>query len=125
VLREEPGLRVIAAHGRLVRVPQGGPFTRAVHLARPMTLQGAVVCTDGLELQVLSRRERLIRGNRTVHSLARLVVPLHRLETVSAADHPRYAGVRVMALRVGSTTLELPLPTGSAAEGFLLARAPR
>ncbi|WP_407343674.1 hypothetical protein [Pengzhenrongella phosphoraccumulans] len=121
VLRSEPGLRVLAAHGRIVRIPRGGAATRALHLARPMTLQGAIVCGDADLRLILGRRQWLVRGNRTEHSLSQLTVPLARFEAATVRDHPRYLGVRVVTLRAGEARLDVPVPTGSAAEEVLLA----
>jgi len=119
--RAEPGLRPLAAHGRTVVAPRGGSLTRALHVVRPMTLQGAIVCSDGLELQVLSRSEWWVRGKRPVHSLARTVLRLARLDAVEVRDDPRYAGVRVVALHAHAACIEVPVPVGSDAERVLLA----
>ena len=91
----------------------------AIHAAWPMTLQGALVCSDGREVQVLHRRQWWVRGRRPVHSVARTVIPVSRVDSVSVREHERYAGVRVVSVRLGRTVLELAVPQGSDAEVVL------
>ena len=97
--REEPTVTLLAAHPRTAVLPRGGGgpgglATRAVHTAWPMTLQGALVCSDGREVQIIHRRHWWIRGRRPVHSIARTVFPISRVQSVSVRDDERYAGVR-------------------------------
>ncbi|MGV8966341.1 MAG: hypothetical protein ACOH2F_08675 [Cellulomonas sp.] len=120
VLRSQPGLRVETAHGRVVLTPRGGFATRMMHLALPMTLHGAVVCADEHTRVILGRREWLVRGNRTEHSLSQLTIPLPGLATTTVRDHPRYLGVRIVTLHRGDARLEVLVPTGSPADQALL-----
>lgn len=122
--REDPAAVLLAAHPRRVvtlRETSGVPalVARAAHAAWPMTLQGALVCSDGREVQVLHRRHWWMRGRRPVHSVARTVIPVSRVESVSVRDDQRYLGVRVVVVRLGTTVLELPVPQGSDAETVL------
>lgn len=121
LLGGEPAMRLLAAHSRRVLVPRGGALTRALHVVRPMTLQGALVCASTREMQVLHRRDWLVRGNRPVHSLARTILLLGRLEAVTAREDAHYGGVSVVTLHAGTTSIDLPVPSGSAAERVLLA----
>lgn len=115
----EPGLRTLAAHPRRTVLPRGGPLGRVTHLVRPMTVQAAIVATDGRELQVFGRARFLTRGRAPVHSESRLVVPLDRVTGVAAQRHPAYPDVTVVTLRAGETAIDLPVPAGSDAERVL------
>ena len=117
---DEPAMQLLAAHARRALVPRGGALTRALHVVRPMTLQGALVFASTHEVQVLHRRDWLVRGNRPVHSLARTVLLLGRLDAVTVRQDARYAGVSVVTMRAGTTSIDLPVPSGSAAERALL-----
>lgn len=124
LLRQEPQVQLLAAHGRRVVRPRGGAGPRALHLARRTTLQGVVIGTDAQTLYVLCRRAFLVRGNRPVHSIVRVVVRLDTLDSVTTQEHPRYVGVSVVVLRAGAASIQLLLPTDSAAERALVG-APR
>jgi len=128
VLAENPGMTLLAAHARGVVVPwaegPGGVLVKMLHAMWPMTLQGAVLCGDDRELQVLHRRHWWVRGVRPVHSIARTVLPLARIRTVTVEDHPVYRGVEVVTLGLGGVDLTLPVPTGSAARAALVATRP-
>ena len=119
VADREPGLRALAAHPRRTVVPQRGGVSRVLHLLHPMTVQAAVVASDGRELQVFGRRAWLARGRTPVHSESRLVLPLDRLTEVRAVPHPAYAGVVVVTLRAGEAAIDLPVPAGTDAERVL------
>lgn len=119
VADREPGLRALAAHPRRTVVPQRGGVSRVLHLLHPMTVQAAVVASDGRELQVFGRRAWLARGRTPVHSESRLVLPLDRLTEVRAVPHPGYAGVVVVTLRAGEAAIDLPVPAGTDAERVL------
>ena len=122
--RNEPDVRLLAAHGRLVLAPRGGAVSRGLHSVRPMILQGALVCRNETELQVISRRDWLVRGNRPVLSLARTVVTLAKIDAVSSRQDAEYTGVRVVTLRAGATSIDFPVPADSEAERILLSLAP-
>jgi hypothetical protein len=120
LLGGEPAMRLLAAHARRVLAPRGGALTRALHAVRPMTLQGALVLASTKEVQVLHRRDWLVRGNRPVHSLARSVLLLGRLDAVTARQDACYAGVSVVTMCAGTSSIDLPVPSGSVAERVLL-----
>jgi hypothetical protein len=113
-------MRLLGAHPRQIVLPSpsgtGAVLTRLAHRVRPMTLQGAVVCSDGREIVVLHRRPWWVRGQRPVHSVARTVIPVARAGTPVLVDHELYPQVHVV--RIGGT-LELPVPAGSAGEAAL------
>lgn len=122
--REEPTATLLAAHPRLVVPPRagdgpGGLVTRVLHTAWPMSLQGALVCGDGREIQIIHRRHWWMRGRRPVHSVARTIFPISRVDSVTVREHEEYAEVRVVSLRLGSTVLDLPVPQGSDMESVL------
>lgn len=119
VADRERGLKALAAHPRRVVQPRSGGVSRAVHLLHPMTVQAAVVASDGRELQVFGRRAWLARGRTPVHSESRLVLPLERLTEVRERPHPAYRDVTVVTLRAGDTALDLPVPAGSDAARVL------
>lgn len=119
VADREPGLRALAAHPRRTVQPLRGGVSRVVHVLHPMTVQAAVIASDGRELQVFGRRAWLARGRTPVHSESRVVLPLERLTDVRVAPHPVYAGVVVVTLRAGDAALDLPVPAGSDAERVL------
>ncbi|MCG7286343.1 hypothetical protein MHY85_10215 [Cellulomonas sp. ACRRI] len=119
VADREPGLRALAAHPRRTVVPRRGGLTRVLHVLHPMTVQAAVVASDGRELQLFGRRAWLARGRTPVNSESRLVLPLDRLTEVRAAEHPGYADLVVVTLRAGDAAIDLPVPAGSDAERVL------
>ncbi|WHP17729.1 hypothetical protein [Cellulomonas sp. ES6] len=123
VADREPRLRTLAAHPRRVVTPASGA-SRLLHLLHPMTVQGAVICSDGRELQVFGRAAWLVRGRTPVHSESRLVLPVARLTAVQELRHPRYPDVTVVVLRAGNTEIELPVPSDSDARRVLTGLAP-
>ncbi|WP_372595360.1 hypothetical protein [Actinotalea sp.] len=116
----EPAMHLLGAHPRErvepVAPDAAGIVTRIGHRLWPMTLQGAIVCSDGRELVVLHRRPWWVRGARPVHSIARTMIPVDRANPFEILDHPDYHGVRT--IRIGGV-LELPVPLGSAGEQAL------
>ena len=130
VRREDPSMTLLAAHPGRAVVPVGGGgaaglLTRLVHAFWPMTLQGALLCSDGREALVVHRMLWWVRGRRPTYSVARTVIPLARVDSVTAADHDRYRAVRVLTVRLGRTVLEFPVPAGSDVETAMLATAGR
>ena len=117
----EPAMHLLGAHPRDRVEPlapdAAGFVTRLTHRLWPMTLQGAVVCSDGREVVVLHRRPWWVRGARPVHSIARTIIPVDRAHGVEALDHPDYRGVRLV--RIGGS-LEFPVPLDSAGERALV-----
>lgn len=128
LVTSEPAVVLRGAHPRTVVQPRAegaaGAIARAWHAVWPMTVQAAIVCSDGREVQVLHRRFWWVRGTRPVTSTARTIVPADRVRTVEVADHPVYAGVRVVRLGLGGITLTMPVPAGSGTELALVALAP-
>ncbi|MBO1753026.1 hypothetical protein J4G33_14530 [Actinotalea sp. BY-33] len=118
-LARREGVELLAAHPRTVVRPlgsgAGGAAAGLAHAAWPMTLHGAVVCRSEDELQLVHRREWWLRGRRPVHSIERTVLPLARVDEVTTGAHPRYADVTVVSVRLGETSLVLPVPAASRA----------
>ena len=119
--RREPGIRLLAAHGRATVRRRGGVLSRIADAVLPATLHGALVAATASELQVLSRREWLTRGGAPVLSRGRTVIALGSLRSVTAAEHSRYLGVSVVTLQVGSTRIPIHVPEDSPAKKVLLA----
>ncbi len=116
----EPAMRLLGAHPRQVVEPAAtgslAGMTRVAHWFLPMSLQGAIVCTDGREVMVLHRRPWWVRGQRPVHSVARTALPIARAGGLDVVNHSGYLGVRLV--RIGGV-LELPVPAGSPGEAAL------
>lgn len=126
ITRRDPQLRTWAWHERRgvrLRSEASGVVARLAHLVSPMTLQGAVVAGSETVLEVVSRRDWLRRGRGPEHSSGRLVIPWSRIDAVVVRPHPRYAGATSVELRLGSTPVEIVVPTGSDAHGFFAAAA--
>jgi hypothetical protein len=121
----EPQLRMLAAHGRQRVARRGGALSRLVDAVLPVTLHGAIVAVGADDLQVLSRWNWIVRGGSPVLSRARTIVRLATVTAVTAAEHPRFVGVTVVSIRFGAGVIELPVPSGSAAERVLRAVAAR
>jgi hypothetical protein len=119
--RREPAIRLLAAHGRVVVRRRGGVLSSIADAVLPITLHGALVAATPTELQVLSRREWFTRGGVPVLSRGRTVVSLDELRAVTVAEHPRYIGVSVVTLQVGSTRVPIDVPEGSPAQKALRA----
>ncbi|MCV2394955.1 hypothetical protein OEB99_11615 [Actinotalea sp. M2MS4P-6] len=118
LIAAEPAMDLRGAHARLLVTPRdAGSMNRLVHKVWPMWLQGAVVCTDGVELMVLHRRSWWVRGSRPVHSIVRTVLPLTRtvpLEVVPTGYED------VEEIRVHHDAARFPVPTGSPTQRALL-----
>ena len=117
--RREPDIRLLAAHGRAVVPRRGGVLSRIADAVLPITLHGALVAATPAELQVLSRREWFTRGGVPALSRGRTIVSLDALRSVTVAEHPRYLGVSVVTLQVGSTRIPIDVPEGSGAQKAL------
>jgi hypothetical protein len=117
----EPDVRLLAAHGRERVARRGGALSRLVDVVLPVTLHGAVVAAGAGDLQVLSRWDSLVRGGAPVLSRARTIVRLGAVTSVTTTEHPRFLGVTVVRLGFAAGGIELPVPTGSAAEWVLRA----
>jgi hypothetical protein len=119
LVAREPALRLLAAHGRTRIARRGGLVGRVADLVLPVVLHGAVVAAAAGELQVLSRWEWLVRGGAPALSRGRTIVRLDAVDGVTATEHQRYSGVTLVTLRLGTGGLDIPVPTGSAAERVL------
>lgn len=118
LIAAEPAMAVLGAHARrVVRLRDPGAVSGLVHRVWPMWLQGAVVCSDGVELVVLHRRSWWVRGSRPVHSLARTILPLDRAAPVEVLD-AAYRDVR--ELRVHHDAARFAVPAGSDTERALM-----
>ncbi len=118
LVRDEPAMSVRAAHARRVVEPiHASGLSRLLHRWWPMWLQGAVVCSDGVELMVLHRRTWWVRGSRPVHSVARTTMRLSAglpVEVVPTGYHG------VSEVRVLHDAARFAVPTGSPTERALL-----
>ena len=119
--RREPGVRLVAAHGRTVLTSRRGGVARLLDLIVPPTLHACVLALSDTELQIISRREWIVRGGAPVVSRARTVIALDVLTGADVADHPRYLGVSVVTLSAGSARVEVLVPSDSPARAALLA----
>ncbi|MCI2237396.1 hypothetical protein MN205_02685 [Kineococcus sp. TRM81007] len=123
VARQRPDLIALAWHGRQVLRPRltglVGALHHLPHPRSPVTLQAALLARDGTHLEVFGRRERLVRGQRPVHSSSRLLLPLRTLDRVRARPNPRYRRATDVTLQAGDAHLHLTVPTGSLAERLL------
>ena len=124
-VRERPALEACAWHGRRELVTAGGGAAallhKAVHALRPVMLQGAVLARTEGTLELFTRHDWLLPRADPVHSSSHVVVPLARLEGVSAEPHPRYDGVDVVVLNGGAEPTTLLLPGDSTARALLAA----
>jgi len=119
--KREPGVRLVAAHGRTVVKSRTGAVARLLDLFVPATLHACAVGMSDIELHVVSRREWIVRGGAPVVSRARTVIALEALTGATVADHPRYLGVSVVTLAAGRARIEFAVPESSDARRVLLA----
>jgi len=120
----EPGLRLLAAHGRRALAVSGGTLTTLSHLVKPAVLHGALLCATGTELQLLSRGVWIARGGAPVLSRARTIVPLAKLAEVTSRTHPVYQDVALLTLVVGGSSTEVVVPQASRLATVLLGLLP-
>ena len=125
LLAREPGLRLLAAHGRQRVATHGSALLRLLDLVNPAHLHAVVVLATDDELQVLHRGHLVTRGGAPIMSRGRTIVQLAGVDAVKRAEHPRYTGVTVVTVRSGSSAVEILVPAGSTAERALLAQLPR
>ena len=109
----ESGLRLLAAHGRRALAVHAGAMATLAHLVKPAVLHGALLCATDSELQLLSRGVWIVRGGAPVFSRKRTIVPLAKLSGVSARAIPEYPAVETLTLRVGGSSIDVVVPTGS------------
>jgi len=74
-----------------------------------------VICRTDRELHIIGRKAWLLRGNTPDLSRSHTTIPLAAIDAISLHPHPDYLGASVVALRLGTTTLDVVLPEGSAA----------
>jgi hypothetical protein len=120
IKRRDPSLRLLGAHGRRVLMTRGGTASWIAHVLWPMTLHGGLLSASATELQILSRREWLVRRSAPVVSLSRTIVIRARLSRVSKREHPDYIGADIVTLTSGASVLEIVVPSGSDVEKALL-----
>ena len=125
LVRADAGLRLLAAHGRSIVATSGDALAQAAHLAYPATLHGIVVSANNDELQLLSRRDWIVRRGAPVVSRVRTVIPFHTLSAVEIAPHPDYRDVDVVALVAGVARVVVVVPRNSVAERALAELAPQ
>ena len=119
--RREPDVRLVAAHGRSIVKSRSGAIARLLDIVAPATLHACAVGLGETELQIISRREWIVRGGAPVVSRSRTVIALDVLSAATVADHPRYLGVSVVTLSAGAARVEIPVPADSPARRVLLA----
>jgi hypothetical protein len=118
VAEAEPGMVALAGYERRTVEPvDAGALTRLLHRWWPMWLQGAVVCSDGVELQVLHRRSWWVRSKKPVLSVGRTVLMLGRTAPVEVVG-TAYRGVS--EIRVHHDAASFPVVAGSPIERYLL-----
>jgi hypothetical protein len=129
LLRAEPGLVLLAAHGRrVVALEAPGPAARMRERVQPWVLQGAAACADAHELVLLHRRAWVTRTRKPELSMVRTVLSLDRVRRLTPAVQSRpsgYDGVVELVLGRGAATLLVPAggDVERALEGLLVARA--
>jgi len=124
LLGREPGLRLLAAHGRRVLAVTGGVAVTVAHLVKPAVLNGALLCATETELQLISRRDWITRNGAPEVSRSRTIVPLAKLTGVTSRPHPLYSGAQVVTLAAGGSSIEIVLPAESPLGEVLLRAAP-
>jgi hypothetical protein len=119
--RREPGVRLVAAHGRTALKSRSGVVAKLLDLIVPATLHACVIGVSDTELHLISRREWIVRGGAPVVSRARTVIALELISAATVAAHPRFVGVSVVTLEAGAARVEVLVPDDSAARSALLA----
>ena len=121
LVRREPGVRLVAAHGRTVVKGRSGFVAGVLDVFAPANLHGCAIGISDTELHIISRREWIVRGGAPVVSRARTIIALHLVTGVTVDAHPRYLGVSVVTLSIGTARIEIPVPEDSTARTVLLA----
>ena len=120
LVRREPGVRLLAAHGRTAVKSRSGVVAKLLDLVVPATLHACVVGASDTELNIVSRREWIVRGGAPVVSRARTVIALDVISAATVAAHPRFVGVSVVTLEAGRARIEVLVPDDSPARSVLL-----
>ena len=118
--RKDAALDFRAAHGRAPVVPLAATVNDWL---RPSSVSGMLVAASPTELQVISRRAPIVRRSAVDHSRQRTIVFRGGIHSSRSAAHPRFAGLAVVTLQVGSTTVEFTTLQGSEVERELTAVA--
>ena len=121
LVRREPGVRLVAAHGRTALKSRSGAVSKLLDLVVPATLHACVVGISDTELHLVSRREWIVRGGAPVVSRSRAVIALELVSASTVTAHPRFVGVSVVTLEVGAARIEVLVPDDSVARSVLLA----
>lgn len=123
--RANPSAVAWTCHGRMHLEPRRGGATGAVqrvlHAISPMTLHGGLLVADAAALEVIGRRDWLVRGTTPVHSTSRLVLPFSAPESLRLAPHPAYPRATVVTVRAGAAALEIVVPTDSSVHRLMSA----
>lgn len=111
----------VAAHGRRVVPRRGGALHGLLDTVRPVTLQGAVVCSAPAEAHLVHRKDWFSTGRRPVSSVAHTVWVVPHVSRVTEHPSERYDGVDVLTVTSGAASVEVPFPQGSEGVGALRA----
>jgi hypothetical protein len=118
VTAREPGMRLVHAVARRVVSPPAGPFSSIVQRLRPITMHASIAVADDREIQVLHRRDWFTPPGDNL-SMARTILPRSRIASAGVAEHPRYLDVGVVTMRVGTSSIAIPVPDGLELDAFL------
>jgi len=123
IARRHPDVVAWACHGRTPLRPSAtgasGLVQRALHALSSATLQGSVLGSDDVALEVVGRHQWVLRGRAPVHSTSRLVVPLGAPDTLHLTPHTVWADATTVTLTAGASRVEIVVPTGSGAHDVL------
>ncbi|MBI9113500.1 hypothetical protein [Sanguibacter suaedae] len=126
VLRRNFGAQLLGVSRRgPARLRTPSFVERVTEVLTPATVHATVVCGDSRELHVVHRGQHVTPRRKPAHALARTVIPLDRISRVTATDHERLDGARVIDVRVGGANLLFSVASGSETERALLGAAPR
>jgi len=118
--RKDATLDFRAAHGSAPVAPRSSTFNDWL---RPSAVSGVLVAASPSELQVISRRTPIVRRSAVDHSRRRTIVFRGGIHSSRSAEHPRFTGLVVVTLQVGSTSVEFTVLQGSDVERELTAVA--
>lgn len=113
----EPGFRLLGVAERQTAMPKAF-FESLYRRIWPLMMQPTIMVTDDREIQIIHRRDWFMPKGDDI-SLARTVLPISRIERVTARDHERYLGIQVVTVQIDDARLEFPVPAGPATDRFL------
>jgi hypothetical protein len=126
LLADEPRMRHLTTQQRTpVRWTHPRALVRLAKNLWPTTVQTSMTYTDGRELLVIHRRQAVVRGYKPVYSIARTALRLDSITGTDITDSPDLVGVRVLAIHLGDTRVELLFPAGSVSPERLAAMLDR